>query len=63
MLQHKPSIGDPISSKEIDADIQTAIRWHEEGELEQSTELFGRLADPQGANNPLSQVLYGLALR
>lgn len=25
--------------------------------------MFGRLADPGGANNPLSQVLYGLALR
>jgi len=25
--------------------------------------MFGRLADPNGPNNPLSQVLYGLALR
>jgi hypothetical protein len=25
--------------------------------------MFGRLADPDGANNALSQVLYGLALR
>jgi TPR repeat protein len=25
--------------------------------------MFGRLGDPQGSNNPLSQVLYGLALR
>ena len=25
--------------------------------------MFGRLADPSGANNALSQVLYGLALR
>lgn len=32
-------------------------------DLERSTQLFGRLADPNGANNPLSQVLYGLALR
>lgn len=52
-----------VSSKEIDQDIQEAIRLHEEGDLERSTELFGRLADPYGANNPLSQVLYGLALR
>ncbi|KAI2623663.1 HCP-like protein [Xylaria nigripes] len=52
-----------ISSKEIDQDIQEAIRLHEEGDLERSTRLFGRLADPYGANNPLSQVLYGLALR
>ncbi|OTA58415.1 HCP-like protein [Hypoxylon sp. EC38] len=52
-----------VSSKEIDDMIQEAIRLHEEGELDQSTRLFGRLADPQGANNPLSQVLYGLALR
>lgn len=52
-----------MSSKAIDEDIQEAIRLHEIGELEQSTALFGRLADPKGANNPLSQVLYGLALR
>lgn len=52
-----------VSSKAIDDDIQEAIRLHEEGELERSTAMFGRLADPNGANNPLSQVLYGLALR
>jgi hypothetical protein len=52
-----------VSSKVIDEDIQEAIRLHEAGELEASTALFGRLADPKGANNPLSQVLYGLALR
>ena len=32
-------------------------------DLKQSTAMFGRLADPNGANNALSQVLYGLALR
>ncbi|KAF1840497.1 HCP-like protein [Cucurbitaria berberidis CBS 394.84] len=32
-------------------------------DLEASTALFGRLADPNGANNALAQVLYGLALR
>jgi hypothetical protein len=32
-------------------------------DLERSTQMFGQLADPNGANNPLSQVLYGLALR
>lgn len=52
-----------VSSKEIDEDIQEAIKLHEAGDLERSTALFGRLADPKGANNPLSQVLYGLALR
>lgn len=51
------------STPAIDTNIQEAIRLHEAGELEQSTKLFGVLADPQGANNPLSQVLYGLALR
>lgn len=51
------------STPTIDADIQQAITLHEKGELEQSTALFGVLADPKGANNPLSQVLYGLALR
>lgn len=53
----------PSVSRAIDEDIQEAIRLHEQGNLEQSTRLFGRLADPNGANNPLSQVLYGLALR
>ncbi|KAK3330822.1 hypothetical protein B0H66DRAFT_75857 [Apodospora peruviana] len=52
-----------VSSKAIDDDIQEAIKLHEAGKLEESTALFGRLADPKGANNPLSQVLYGLALR
>jgi hypothetical protein len=55
--------GKVVSSKAIDEDIQEAIRLHEAGELERSTALFARLADPKGANNPLSQVLYGLALR
>ena len=52
-----------LSSAAIDSDIQEAIRLHEAGDLERSTRLFGQLADPAGANNPLSQVLYGLALR
>ncbi|KAF5026217.1 hypothetical protein F66182_1684 [Fusarium sp. NRRL 66182] len=55
--------GPAVSSQKIDEDIQEAIRLHEEGSLELSTRIFGRLADPQGGNNPLSQVLYGLALR
>lgn len=53
----------PVSSQQIDRDIQQAINLHEAGQLESSTVLFARLADPRGANNPLSQVLYGLALR
>lgn len=52
-----------VSPQSIDEDIQTAISLHESGDLERSTQIFGRLADPNGANNPLSQVLYGLALR
>ena len=46
-----------------DAEIQKAIRLHEETEYAEATEIFGKLADPNGANNALSQVLYGLALR
>ncbi|KAF2146727.1 uncharacterized protein K452DRAFT_294275 [Aplosporella prunicola CBS 121167] len=46
-----------------DVDIQEAITLHEAGDLERSTEMFCRLADPNGANNALCQVLYGLALR
>ncbi|KAJ5124903.1 uncharacterized protein N7515_008728 [Penicillium bovifimosum] len=53
------SVGDPNA----DINIQEAIRLHEAGDLERSTHMFGQLADPNGANNPLSQVLYGLALR
>ncbi|KAI5212513.1 hypothetical protein AUEXF2481DRAFT_5501 [Aureobasidium subglaciale EXF-2481] len=51
------------SLEEGEADIQEAIRLHEQGDLERSTQIFGQLADPDGANNPLCQVLYGLALR
>lgn len=53
----------PISTKHADDDIQEAIRLHEAGDLRNSTRMFGRLADPNGENNALSQVLYGLALR
>lgn len=52
-----------ISDKTSDVNIQEAIRLHEQGDLIRSTEMFGQLADPKGANNALSQVLYGLALR
>ncbi|KAH8203591.1 hypothetical protein TruAng_002224 [Truncatella angustata] len=62
-LEHQRNAEAVVSSKAIDDNIQEAIRLHEEGLLEQSTSMFGRLADPNGANNPLSQVLYGLALR
>jgi hypothetical protein len=51
------------SSKQTDDMIQEAIRLHESGDLGKSTELFKQLANPNGANNTLSQVLYGLALR
>lgn len=37
------------------------LRWYTD--LARSTQMFGTLADPDGANNALSQVLYGLALR
>jgi len=52
-----------VSTKYVDDNIQEAIRLHEGGDLETSTQMFGRLADPKGENNALSQVLYGLALR
>ncbi|KAI5369472.1 Putative tetratricopeptide-like helical domain superfamily [Septoria linicola] len=54
-----PSISDATG----DVNIQEAIRLHEAGDLKRSTEMFGALANPKGANNALSQVLYGLALR
>ncbi|KAG4437687.1 hypothetical protein IFR05_006849 [Cadophora sp. M221] len=52
-----------VSTKQADDNIQEAIRLHEASELETSTKMFGRLADPNGENNALSQVMYGLALR
>jgi len=52
-----------ISNAAGDDHIQEAIRLHEAGDLARSTAMFGRLADPNGDNNALSQVLYGLALR
>ncbi|KAL1604084.1 hypothetical protein SLS60_005676 [Paraconiothyrium brasiliense] len=52
-----------VSAAPDDADIQEAIRLHEAGDFAASTKIFGKLADPNGANNALSQVLYGLALR
>ena len=56
-------VGEGIVDKNADDNIQEAIRLHEEGSLEEATKMFGRLADPGGTNNALSQVLYGLALR
>ncbi|KAJ4383064.1 hypothetical protein N0V86_002292 [Didymella sp. IMI 355093] len=58
-VTRQPSTGAPADEH----NIQEAIRLHEGGNLEASTALFGRLADPEGANNALAQVLYGLALR
>jgi hypothetical protein len=52
-----------VSTKQVDDNIQEAIKLHESGDLANSTRMFGRLADPNGENNALSQVLYGLALR
>lgn len=59
----KGNEGGIVSSKNTDDNIQEAIRLHEAGELVKATRMFGRLADPNGENNALSQVLYGLALR
>lgn len=52
-----------VSDAKGDVNIQEAIRLHESGDLTHSTEMFGQLANPTGANNALAQVLYGLALR
>lgn len=56
-----PSI--TISDATGDVNIQEAIRLHEAGDLARSTDMFEQLANPNGANNALAQVLYGLALR
>lgn len=52
-----------VADPKVDDNIQEAIRLHEKGSLVEATKMFGRLADPGGHNNALSQVLYGLALR
>ncbi|KAL9053972.1 MAG: hypothetical protein Q9162_004462 [Coniocarpon cinnabarinum] len=52
-----------VSDEQGDVDIQKAIRLHDEGQLEQATKMFRKLADPTGLNNALGQVLYGLALQ
>ena len=60
-LQTRPSIRQRSASDvKSDETIQEAIQLHESGDLEQSTKMFGRLAEN---GNVLSQVLYGLALR
>lgn len=46
-----------------DDTIQEAIALHEKQKYGDATEMFKRLADPNGPNNPLSQVLYALSLR
>lgn len=64
--RQRPGMGSRAPSVTAPGDeenIQEAIRLHENGNLEASTALFGRLADPNKHNNALAQVLYGLALR
>jgi hypothetical protein len=61
-LEHGKEKGVALT-RQVDDNIQEAIRLHEAGDLERSTRMFGRLSDPNGDNNALSQVLYGLALR
>ncbi|KAE9989093.1 hypothetical protein EG328_000024 [Venturia inaequalis] len=59
----KKSSEAPVVDKSGDINIQAAIDLHEAGDFTKASEMFGQLADPHGANNALSQVLYGLALR
>jgi hypothetical protein len=62
-IQKGRSRSPSVSAPGDEENIQEAIRLHEKGNLEASTALFGRLADPTSHNNALAQVLYGLALR
>ena len=63
---HPEHLGDPVprgrtlSDAKSDDDIQAAIRLHEEGDLEPSTAMFGRLAE---RGNVMAEIMYGLALR
>ncbi|EFE41504.1 conserved hypothetical protein [Trichophyton verrucosum HKI 0517] len=47
----------------VTARMSIALLTQPPSDLEKSTHIFGKLADPQGQNNALSQVLFGLALR
>ena len=49
-----------ISDAQSDVNIQNAIRFHEEGQLEEAARMFKQLA---AEGNVLSAVLYGLSLR
>lgn len=62
-VDERPPIARNISGPAGDVNIQEAIRLHEAGDLDRSTDMFGKLADPHQGNNALAQVLYGLALR
>ncbi|KAI4201172.1 MAG: hypothetical protein LQ346_002226 [Caloplaca aetnensis] len=55
----RPGIGRSISDAKEQENIQEAIRLHEAGDLENSTAMFGRLAE----SNAMAQIMYGLALR
>lgn len=50
-------------SKEASEMLQKAIDLHEAGDLTAAAHMFKELADPNGINHPLAQVLYGLSLR
>lgn len=50
-------------SRSTDEKLQQAIDLHEAGSLEESLVLFTELANPQGINHPLAQVLCGLSYR
>ncbi|CCX04526.1 hypothetical protein FPQ18DRAFT_11001 [Pyronema domesticum] len=62
-LPRSLSMSRPAAAETYESELQNAIRLHEQGNLKESTELFAKLADPEGPNQPLSQVMYGLALR
>ncbi|KAK9454098.1 hypothetical protein V1511DRAFT_502755 [Dipodascopsis uninucleata] len=64
-VSHASSIARPpyVGVPKTEETLQKAIDLHEAGKIEESTKLFAELADPNGENNPLAQLLYGLSLR
>ncbi|KAL8790827.1 MAG: hypothetical protein Q9213_000451 [Squamulea squamosa] len=54
-LSARPPLGRNISDTKGDENIQEAIRLHEAGDLENSTAMFGRLAD----DNAMAQIIHG----
>ncbi|KAK9452415.1 uncharacterized protein V1518DRAFT_411171 [Limtongia smithiae] len=62
----------PTATSEVDEErmaekeeelLQKAIELHEQNKLAEATAIFGKIADSNGPQSPIAQLLYGLSLR